>query len=64
MSSEKSFQWALRLVLAGLVVELVSFFGLKHPWGFMLFATVGCTLLGGGIVLYFASVLRRETPSG
>lgn len=54
----------MRLVFAGLLIELASFFGLTHPWGFMLFAVAGCTLLGAGIVLYFVSVLRRETPSG
>jgi hypothetical protein len=64
LSSAKSFRWAVRLVFAGLLIELASFFGLTHPWGFMLFAVAGCTLLGAGIVLYFVSVLRRETPSG
>lgn len=60
MSTTRSFRWALRLTLAGLVVELVSLFGLKHPWGFMLFATLGCTLIAGGIVLYFAAALRHD----
>jgi hypothetical protein len=53
----------VRLVLIGLLIELVSFLGLRHPWGFLLFVIGGCTLVGAGVVLYFASILRRETTS-
>ncbi len=64
MSSVTSFRWSVRLVVIGLLIELVSFLGLRHPWGFLLFVIGGCTLVGAGVVLYFASILRRETTSG
>ncbi len=34
------FYWSMRLILAGLVVELLSLFGLHHPLGFMAFAGI------------------------
>lgn len=56
------FYWSMRLLLAGLVVELLSLFGLHHPLGFMAFAAVGCTLMGAGIALFLLS-LRSETEA-
>ena len=51
-------RWSIRLVLAGLVVELFSLFGLSHPWGFLLFAMVACTLVGAGVVLFLIQAFR------
>ena len=53
---ERRFLWSMRLILAGLAVELVSLFGLHHPLGFMLFVAVGCSLMVLGIVLFLGSM--------
>lgn len=61
---QRRFVWSMRLILAGLGVELVSLFGLHHPLGFMLFATVGCSLMALGIVLFLISMRSlRGVPS-
>lgn len=52
----------MRLILAGLVVELLSLFGLHRPMGFMVFFIIGCTLVVAGVVLYLASHLSRTQP--
>ena len=39
-------------MIAGLVLQLVSLFGLERPWGFMLFLVGGCSLVAVGVVLY------------
>ena len=54
---EARFYWAMRLVLAGLIVELLSLFGLHHPMGFMIFAAVGCSLMVLGILLFLTTML-------
>lgn len=54
--------WSMRLILGGLVVELLSLFGLRHPMGFMAFAAIGCTLMGAGIALFLSTVLSKATP--
>lgn len=58
--TNRRFTWAMRLVLAGLVVQVLSLFGLYHPWGFMLFAAVGCTLAGAGVILFLLSILSTS----
>jgi hypothetical protein len=45
--------WSAWLIVAGLVIEIISLFGLKHPWGFLLF-TGGCALMVVGILLYLS----------
>jgi len=49
--------WSARLILAGLAVEFFSLFGLKHPWGFLLFSIGGCSLMAAGILLYLSHKL-------
>jgi len=49
--------WSARLIIAGLTVELISLFGLKHPWGFLLFSLGGCSLMVAGVVLYLSHKL-------
>ena len=49
--------WAARLIIVGLTVEFISLFGLKHPWGFLLFSVGGCSLMAVGIVLYLSHKL-------
>ncbi len=53
-------RWSARLMLAGLAVELISLFGLKHPWGFLLFSTGGVGLMAIGVLLYLS---HRLGPS-
>ena len=62
--TKQRFYWSMRLILAGLVVELLSLFGLHHPLGFMVFAGVGCTLIGTGVVLFLVSLLSLVRAPG
>ncbi len=62
--TKQRFHWSMRLILAGLVVELLSLFGLHHPLGFMVFAGLGCTLMGAGIVLFVVSLLSLVRAPG
>lgn len=60
----RRFYWSMRLILAGLAVELLSLFGLHHPLGFMAFAALGCSLIGAGVVVFLVSMLSQvRTPS-
>jgi hypothetical protein len=58
------FYRSIWLILAGLVVELVSLFGLHHPLGFMFFAIFGLTLTGAGILIFVYYMLSLVRPSG
>lgn len=55
--AERRLTWAMRLILVGLVVELLSLFGLTHPMGFMVFATFGCSLMVLGVLLFFSTMI-------
>jgi hypothetical protein len=44
------------LIILGLLVEIVSFLWF-HPLSFVLFAFVGATLIGLGILVYLASLV-------
>jgi len=59
----RPFRWAIRLTLAGLVVELLSLFRLHHPLGFMFFMAFGFTLTGAGVFMFVYYMLRRVQPS-
>ena len=64
--TENSTRWFYRsiwLILAGLVVELLSLFGLHHPLGFMFFAAFGCTLIGAGILIFVYYMLSLVRPT-
>ena len=54
------FDWAQRLILAGLVVELLSLIGLYRSWGFMLFSMAGIGPLVAGVGLYLLGAIRPE----
>ena len=62
--TRERFYWSMRFILAGLVVELLSLFGLHHPLGFMAFAAIGCTLMGAGIVIFLLSLLSLVRTPG
>jgi hypothetical protein len=49
------------LIIVGLAVEVVSLLWV-HPLAFVLFAFVGATLIGLGIVVYFASLIFAANP--
>jgi hypothetical protein len=61
LSREANFRRAQRLILAGLVVELLSLVGLYRPWGFLMFSMGGITLIGLGVVFYIASAVQPGT---
>lgn len=54
------FKWLLRissaLIIVGLSVEIASLLWF-HPLSFVLFAFVGASLIGLGIVVYLASLV-------
>lgn len=52
------------LIILGLVVEIVSLLWF-HPLSFVLFAFVGGSLIGGGILVYLVSlVFVASGPAG
>ena len=54
------FRWLLRissaLIILGLIVEIASLLWF-HPLSFVLFAFVGASLIGLGIVVYLVSLV-------
>jgi hypothetical protein len=51
------------LVLLGLIVEMASLLW-SHPTAFVLFLTLGASLIGLGILIYFYSLVSiPETPT-
>jgi hypothetical protein len=49
------------LIILGLLVEIVSLLWF-HPLAFVLFAFVGATLMGLGILVYLASLVFAVSP--
>jgi uncharacterized membrane protein YdcZ (DUF606 family) len=49
------------LIIMGLLVEIVSLLWF-HPLAFVLFAFIGATLIGLGIVVYLASLVFAASP--
>jgi hypothetical protein len=49
------------LIVLGLLVEMVSLLWF-HPLSFVLFAFVGVTLIGLGILVYLASLVFAANP--
>jgi hypothetical protein len=49
------------LIILGLVVEIVSLCWI-HPLAFVLFAFVGASLIGLGILVYLASLVFAVSP--
>jgi hypothetical protein len=50
------------LVIVGLLLEIVSLLWF-HPLSFVLFAFVGATLVGLGVLVYLVSLVFVVTPS-
>lgn len=59
---QKFLRTACVLIILGLVVEMISL-GWVHPLAFVLFAFVGASLIGLGILVYLASLVFAVTPS-
>lgn len=61
------FKWLLRvssaLTIVGLLVEVASLLWF-HPLSFVLFAFVGASLIGLGIVVYLASLVFVASTGG
>jgi hypothetical protein len=49
------------LIILGLIVEIVSLLWF-HPLSFVLFAFVGASLIGLGILIYLASLVFAVAP--
>jgi len=64
IGSRRFLQVSSSLVILGLLVEIVSLLWI-HPLAFVLFAFVGASLIGLGILVYLASlVLAISPPAG
>ena len=57
----KYMQVSSALIILGLLVEIVSLLWF-HPLSFVLFAFVGATLIGLGILVYLASLVFAGSP--
>jgi hypothetical protein len=57
----KYLQVSSALIILGLLVEIVSLLWF-HPLSFVLFAFVGATLIGLGILVYLASLVFAGSP--
>jgi hypothetical protein len=59
---QKLLQVSSALVILGLIVEIITLEWF-HPLAFVLFAFVGASLIGLGILVYLASLLFGVIPS-
>jgi hypothetical protein len=59
---QRLLQVSSALVILGLLVEIVSLLWF-HPLAFVLFAFVGASLIGLGILIYLASLVFVVSPS-
>jgi hypothetical protein len=57
----KYLQVSSAVIILGLLVEIVSLLWF-HPLSFVLFAFVGATLIGLGILVYLASLVFAGSP--
>jgi hypothetical protein len=55
------FRLSSALILLGLLVEVISLLWF-HPLSFVLFAFLGVTLVGLGILVYLASLIFSASP--
>jgi len=66
-SRNLEFKWLLRissaLIILGLLVEIATLLWF-HPLSFVLFAFVGASLIGLGIVVYLASLVFVASSGG
>ncbi|HLZ52560.1 MAG TPA: hypothetical protein VKP61_17555 [Candidatus Acidoferrum sp.] len=58
---QKMLRTAGMLIILGLAAEIFSLWWV-HPLSFVLFAFVGVSLIGAGILVYLASLLFAASP--
>lgn len=58
MKIENPLKWSSLLVVAGVGVQLLCLVYV-HPLSFITFLSVGCPLVGAGVVLYLYTLLRQ-----
>jgi len=58
---QQFFRVSSGLIILGLLVEIVSLLWF-HPLAFVLFALVGASLIGLGILVYLASLVFAVSP--
>jgi hypothetical protein len=63
MGIRRFLQVSSGLIILGLLVEIVSLFW-SHPLSFLLFAFVGATLIGVGVVVYLISLVFAVSSPG
>ena len=56
MKITNALKWSSLLVVAGVSVQLLCLIYV-HPLSFITFLSVGCPLVGAGVVLYLYSLL-------
>jgi hypothetical protein len=56
---ERRIRWSGRLIAAGLIVQMLTLLA-THPLAFILFALVGCPLVGAGILIFLYSLVEHE----
>jgi len=61
MGEQRLLQVSSALVILGLIVEIISLVWI-HPLAFVLFAFVGASLIGLGILVYLASLVFAVIP--
>jgi hypothetical protein len=61
MGEQRLLQVSSALVILGLIVEIISLVWI-HPLAFVLFAFVGASLIGLGILVYLASLVFGVIP--
>lgn len=54
----------MRLTLLGLLVVIGTLFKLHHSLGFLVFAMLGCTLIGAGLVCFVLLLFRDRRSEG
>ena len=57
---ERRIRWASLLIVAGLLVQLASLLVI-HPLAFVAFLTVGCPLVGIGIISYLVALVSSDS---
>lgn len=58
-SIERRIRWSGRLIAGGLIVQMLTLLA-THPVAFILFAIVGCPLVGAGILIFLYSLVEHE----
>ncbi|HVB37200.1 MAG TPA: hypothetical protein VND92_01640 [Vicinamibacterales bacterium] len=60
---EKRLRWSGVLITAGLVVQLITLWGL-HPLAFVAFIVIACPLLVAGMLLFLYTILKGNGQVG